>query len=91
MRNATRAGDRLGDCDLALARVGDASNGFGRPLYLFTDAFPGDLSGVLEAPAFPGETLRPPLCGGMAFGGDNGIVGFKIDLTKDGRASCIHD
>lgn len=37
----------------------------------------------------PGEALPTPLCGGIVFGGDNGIVGFKMDLNCGGRTGYI--
>ena len=47
--------------------------------------FLGDFLGVVGPLALPGEALRPPLCGGIAFGGENMVVVFSMDLTWGGN------
>ena len=80
-----RVGDLAGDCDFATGGLGDASNGFGRPCALSLESLFGDFlegfSGVLCPPFLPGESLRSSRRGGIAFGGESAMVGFRIDLT----------
>lgn len=93
LRTAIRVGDRTGERGLEAPGVGEVSNGLGKPCVAFSASFlagdfRGDFSGVCRPLALPGELLRARLWGGIAFGGDNAIVGFKIDLTWGGSAGC---
>lgn len=91
VRTATRVGDRFGERFPELFGVGERWKGLDRPCDasvadLLTGDFLGDISCVCRPLGLLGEALRAPLWGGIALGGDNAIVGFKIDLTRGGRA-----
>ena len=85
MRTATR----VGDCASADFNAGETSKGLERLCDGSVEVSAGALRGDFPAGAawldLPGEALPTPLCGGIVFGGDNGIVGFKIDLNCGGR------
>lgn len=48
---------------------------------LLAEGFLGDFSGVLRPGDLAGDGIFDTFRGGMAFGGQRGTLGFRIDLT----------